>query len=178
MKKHIPGVIFFGLIISLFAAALAVARLYRLPEIWVVEHPMIETDEVRIRESRSDRERIRIIQAITDPLEKTVLFDLSIDEFDISQAEGPFGLGVVFSFYVVEGNGARHVSSEKVFITPNVKNDRTASRSVRLKRTWVDTFGSSDNLYVVAKIATSDGDLAQAVPFSRDFAAPVLIARK
>jgi hypothetical protein len=178
MKKHIPGLIFFTLIISLFAVAFAVARLYRMPEIGVVEHPVNEDKNIWFRETPYDKARIRIVQAIADPAEKTVLLDLSIDEFEKRKKDGPVGVEAVFSFYVVEGNGARHVSSERISIVPAIGPAGTADGYFRLQVAWVDALRRADNLYVVARTISSDLESSQATPFSRDFAAPVLMERK
>ena len=56
MKKHAAGIVFFALIISLFAVGYAVVSLYPMPDIKAVEHPVLEDRETGFAKLRRYRQ--------------------------------------------------------------------------------------------------------------------------
>lgn len=163
MKKHVAGFLFFVSIFALFAAGYAVFRAFPIPDIGVVADPEIIPD---LGESPRN---ISVTQAIADPRKKTLAFTLSNGDERVTE--------VVLAFYKLTADGIHFVRFETVKIEPGQWTAGNTSSMIRYSADWSESERLPDNLYVVASAREREDRPFHLLPFSRDHAAAVLIAK-
>lgn len=172
MRKHALGFVFFVAIVSLFAAGYTVFRTYSIPEIEVVDYFEIPSKKTSCF-PRSRSSEVRIIQAIADLSDNTLVLDLSIDGREKDKGFGRVGDRILFSFHRVDTDGATHIRSEERMI---VAADEAANGIVRYKFDWLGDIGRLDNLYVMARSFRSKSESGMnIVAFSKEKATPVVL---
>jgi hypothetical protein len=164
MKKHAAGFVFFAVIITLFAAGYSVFRSFPIPDIGAVEslddNPQIPVDGGR---------PVRVTQAIADPLKKTLAFSLADGDSRPTEVD--------LAFYNVSADGIRFVRAEVVKLQPEQWTAGKTSSMIRYKTDWLGSSRITDNLYVITTVRHSESRSYELVPFSREQATAVLIAK-
>jgi hypothetical protein len=168
MRKHAAGLTFFVSIVSLFAVGYAAFRTYPIPAVEDVEIAEGDPSKQFCLGYRGPHD-VRAAQAIANPRNKSLAFSLSNGSDSITE--------VVFAFYNVNGDGVHFVRSEVVKIRPEQWRSGTANGVIEYESDWLGSKQITDNLYVVAGARRPERGSYEDLPFSRNNATAVLIAK-
>lgn len=163
MKKHVLGVVFFACIVVFSAFVFGLIGYFSIQKIEVVSVPLPE-DSKEVCFPESTDEKVRVIQAIVTPSERSLVLDLGRSR---SKQTGR----VMLVFHTVNEQGTSFVRSETIDILAN-------AGVAKYTFEWLKDVRDSDNHYISVRPTLSGKDHLGDLQFSKKDATAILIAKK